>query len=136
MAFNKIDEHLLRQCQIEGQKSPLEKTKRGALIAKGNKILGVGISARLEHGLSQVNPSQEEKYIATVRSEIAALGACIRAGVNLTGVTIYISSPPDWSSFKTLVTMGIKRMVFIGPLTSQRISHYASLLGIEILAIG
>jgi deoxycytidylate deaminase len=137
MSFSRTDEHFLRMSHAEGRKSTLQKTKRGAVIAKGNKVLGIGISARLEEGKSgALQISAEERYIATIRAEIAALGACIRAGINLTGATVYTSDQPDWQSFKTLVTLGIKRIVFAGPLTSKRISHYSQLLGVELLAVG
>jgi deoxycytidylate deaminase len=136
MAFGKIDEHFLRMSHSEGAKSPLQHTKRGAIIAKGNKILGIGVSAHLEQGKSAVQLPSDEKYIATVRAEIAALGACVRNGISLVGATIYISTQPDWSSFKSIVVFGIKRIVFSGPNTSDRIKHYANLMGVELLSIG
>lgn len=137
MAFNKIDEHFLRMAHSEGAKSPLQHTKRGAIIAKGNKILGMGVSAHLEQGKApKIQLPEEERYVATVRAEIAALGACVRNSINLNGATIYISTQPDWQSFKAIVVFGIKRIVFSGPTTSDRIRHYANLLGVELLSVG
>jgi len=137
MPFNRTDEYFLRMAHAEGQKSPMQKTKRGAIIARGNKILGLGISAHLEQGrAAKIDLPNDEKYVATIRAEIAALGACVRNGINLTGATIYVSTQPDWQSFKTITVMGIKRIVFSGPLTSDRIRHYANLLSVDVLAVG
>ena len=79
---------------------------------------------------------QEERYIATVNAELVAMGNAITAGINLHNVTIYISEVPNWITFKTLVTFGIKRIVHYGPCLNERIKHYSRELGVQLISVG
>jgi deoxycytidylate deaminase len=108
--------------------------RRGAVIARGNKILATGVSTHL--GGELYKPETEERYVATVNAELVALGKCIRNGnAPLSDVSLYASDCPNWYTFKMLITIGIRRIVFFGPASNDRVKH-AKELGVEILAVG
>jgi dCMP deaminase len=137
MALNRLDEHFLKLARLEGQKSTLQKTKRGCIVARGNKILTTGTSTHMGQG--QIQEGQlmhEERYIAVIQAEIVAVGNAIKSGINIVGATFYISDQPNWQIFKILATCGIKRIVFYGPVTSKKTQHYANLMGVQLLAVG
>lgn len=138
MPLNRSDMHFLRMAQIQGEKSQFSRKKRGAVIVKDNKVIAAGISSHLDDkvaGQALAKLNDNERYVATVNAEIMAIGVAVKAGINLNNVTIYTSDCPNWQVFKTLVVMGIKRIVHYGPTTSDRIGHYSQQLGIELLSV-
>ncbi len=125
--------------QIQGQNSAFSKKKRGAILAKDNKVVAAGVSSHLnEDGATNKGGqlSENERYVATVNAEVVAIGAAIKAGIFLSGCTIYVSDCPNWQTFKFLVTLGLKRIIHYGPTLNERIMHYAREMGVEIIGIG
>ena len=137
--LTKADLHFLKMAQIQGQRSSFSKKKRGAILAKDNKVVAAGTSSHLnESGATNQSGqlSENERYVATVNAEIVAVGAAIKAGIFLSGCTVYVSDCPNWQTFKFLVTLGLKRIVHFGPTQNERILHYSREMGVEILGIG
>lgn len=130
--LTQLDTKYLAFAQSQGQRS-LSKVKRGVVLAKGNQILGVGYMTRLD---PQGSESDEQKHAAVVNAETVAIGSAIQAGANVQGATLYGSHVPYWVAFKMLVTIGIKRMVFYGPLENEKINEYSRKLGIELVVVG
>lgn len=137
--LSKSDLHFLKMAQIQGQRSKFSKRKRGAILAKDNKVIAAGVSSHLNESGPTANSgalSENERYVATVNAEIVAVGAAIKAGIFLSGCSIYVSDCPNWQTFKFLVTMGLKRILHYGPTMNDRITHYAREMGVEIIGIG
>ncbi len=137
--ITKTDLHFLKMSQIQGQQSSFSKKKRGAILAKDNRVVAAGVSSHLnEDGASNKSGqlSENERYVATVNAEVVAIGAAIKAGIFLAGCTIYISDCPNWQTFKFLVTLGLKRIIHYGPTSNDRILHYAREMAVEIMGIG
>ncbi len=136
MPLNNIDQHFLQIAQMQGQKTTSSK-KRGAVLAEGNKILGVGTSAHLDPAEAAGGMQETgEHYVATINAEVVCLGSAIRAGGNLNQATMYSSDQPNWITFKILVALGIKRLVYYGPVKMPRIVEYANRMNIENIVVG
>lgn len=123
----------------QGERSSFAHKKRGAVLAKDNKIVATGVNAHLDETGAPAKTKglgESERYVATVNAEIIAIGSAVRANVYLGDLTMYISDPPNWVTFKFIVALGLKRIVHYGTLQSERIKHYAQALGIEILSVG
>lgn len=138
MALSRIDLHFVKLARMQGERSSFSHSKKGAVIAKENKILSTGVSSHLNEGRAVAAQAggENEQYVATIGAELVAISAAVRSNISLNGSTIYLSAEPNWIAFKIIVTMGIKRIAFYGPLTSDRIRHYATELGVEILSVG
>lgn len=149
MSLSQTDLHFLKMAQLQTQAQAeahkaMDPTKphsvrsvkhRGAVIARGNEKLASGSSSHLGGDLHR--PETEERYVATVQAEIVALGNLTSKGAPPLGsTTIYISDCPNWYTFKTLITLGFKRIVHYGPVLNERITHYAAELGIELISVG
>lgn len=134
MAITNVDLHFLKYAQLQGQTSEFSKKKRGAVIAKGNKIISTGVNSHLESKHSIFNES--ERYVATINAEIVALGGAVQKSAPIVQCTMYSSDEPNWVTFKTCVVMGIKRFVHYGQTKSKRIKAYAQNLGVEIIGLG
>jgi deoxycytidylate deaminase len=149
MPLSSVDQNFLKMAQHLGAKDPRAiesksaetgggltgNLKRGAVIAHGNRIVATGVSMHLGGALYKPE-HQSERHIATVSAELVAISEAIKQKNDLNQVSIYISAPPTWPSFKVLVTLGIKRIVCFGPSENKRIQHYATELGIELLIVG
>lgn len=139
MGLQHTDLHFLKMAQMQGEKSQFSRKKRGAVLAKNNKVLSVGVSSHLNEAVGAAalsKLSDDERYVATVNAEIMAIGSAIKNGLDITGSTIYISDCPNWAVFKFIVIMGIKRIAFYGPVSSERVTHYSQELGVEIISVG
>lgn len=135
MPLTTVDSHFLRMSQQLGQKNDQHSSKRGCIITQQNRVVASGVSMHL--GGNLFKPEVEsEKYIATVSAEVVAISEAVKNKAELSQCTCYTSNPPTWPSFKLLVTLGIRRMVCYGPITTQRIQHYAQELGIDFIVVG
>ncbi len=95
-----------------------------------------GVNAHLDTA-AHIAPKQQvdEKYVATVNAEIVAVAAAIQAGAHLAEVTLYCSAEPNWYVYKTIVTLGIRRVVYYGPSKNDRIKDYSTSLGVEVVVV-
>lgn len=125
--------------QIAGQKSKFSRHRRGAVLVKDNKIISQGVNSHLNQGKAEAHIAQmkdTERYVATVNAEMVAIGEAMRKNETLLNATMYISDEPNWITYKNMVVLGIKRILWYGPITSDRIKHYSQELGVEIQGIG
>ena len=137
--LSQADLQFLKMARVTGQRSAFSKKKRGAILSKDNKVVAAGVSSHLNEGGATAKSgalSENERYVATVNAEVVAVGAAVKAGIFLSGCTIYVSDCPNWQTFKFLVTLGLKRILHYGPTTNDRITHYAREMGVEIIGIG
>jgi deoxycytidylate deaminase len=142
MSLTQTDLHFLNMARQAGVSNsgttsltPSRNKHRGAIIAQGSERLSSGSSTHL--GGNLYKPDTDERYVATVNAEMIALGNLTQKGSPpLSNTTIYISDSPNWYTFKMLVTLGIRRIVHYGPVTNERITHYAQELNIEIISVG
>lgn len=136
MGLSQVDTHFLKmataQTQVAAQ-GESHNRKRGAILAKNNELVARGISQHL--GGDLFKPNDDERYVATVNAELVAIGDAVKANIGLGDCTLYCTDCPNWYTYKMIVELGIKRIVFYGPVSNERISHYSSELGIEIIPI-
>jgi deoxycytidylate deaminase len=129
------DPRAIESASAETGGGPTGINKRGAIIAHGNRIVATGVSMHLGGQLYKPEV-QSERHVATISAELVAIADAVKHRADFNQLSMYISAPPTWPSFKTLITIGIKRIVCSGPLQNDRIKHYAQELGIELLVVG
>lgn len=135
MPLERIDNHFLALAKQHGERSTLSHSKRGAVLAKGNQILSIGVNSHLDPA-GEGHANDNERYVATVNAEMVAIGSAIQAGLSLVGATMYSSEEPFWITFKLLITIGIKRVVYYGPSKNNKIRDYSQRMGVEVIVIG
>lgn len=143
--LTQLDLHYLKMAKMAGEKSQLTHSKRGAIVAKGNSILAQGVNAHLDQAANvkysgaidgPPPPGLEgEQYIATITAETVAIAVAIGLTQNLAEVTMYVSDEPNWVTYKWLITLGIKRLVYYGPAQNERIKTYSQALGVEVIVV-
>lgn len=138
MPLTRNDYHFLQMATIN-ERGGSGRKRRGAILARDNKVIGTGINRHLDDKISDEKLSQlndDTRYIATINAEIVCISDAIKRGESLAGSTLYISDCPNWISWKTAVTFGIHRFVFFGPVQNEHIEHYAKELAVELLSVG
>lgn len=148
MSLTKQDLHFLRIATVQGGKSTFEKSKRGAVIAKDNKVIAVGTSAHLaidgQHVTDENAPVKtifqgdhdQEHYHATIQAELAAIGQAVRANLSLDGATLYVTDFPNWLTWKLIIVSGIKRVVHYGVADNEKVNYYAPIHRIQVISAG
>lgn len=139
MALQQNDLHFLRIAQITGQKSKFSRHRRGAVLVSNNKIIAQGVNSHLDQDKADAQVAQiqdTERYVATVNAEMVAIGEAIKSNASLLNTTMYVSDAPNWITFKNMVILGIKRIVHYGPISSERMQHYAKELNITLIGVG
>ncbi len=69
--------------------SPVDRTKHGAVIAKGKRVLGLGFNQYKTH------TKYGGGYWGWLHAEAAAIRDAVRKGVNLAGSSIYVTRLGD-----------------------------------------
>lgn len=134
LSLQPVDLHFLQMARVQGEKSSFSKAKHGAVIARGNRVVAVGVNSHLSDGTGQ--QSDQERYVATLNAEIVAVSSAVRAQEALSDVTLYSTQAPNWNTFKTIAAMGLKRILHYSPEAPDRTQHYAKELGIELISVG
>jgi deoxycytidylate deaminase len=117
-------EYFLALAKHASCKSDHHSHKMGCVIAKGNKVLGVG------HNVMKTHPKSPHKY----KSIHAEFMAAINAGYDIEGATAYIfrqqkdgtwaMAKPCEYCWKFLVELGVKEVVysFEGSFKQERVA--------------
>lgn len=81
-------------------------TKRGAVLVKGNKLLSTGYNRRLIKG---------QKW------EISAIYDAIFSArdIDISDTFLFSTYFPDIDDMKLIITVGIKKLYFFGPIDNQ-----------------
>jgi deoxycytidylate deaminase len=146
--LSKNDLHFLKMAQSQANRSTFEKSKRGAVIAKDNKVIAVGASAHLAIDGSHITDenapvktifqgqTDQEHYHATIQAELSAIGMAVRANISLDSCTLYVTSQPNWLVWKTIFICGIKRVVFYGAYDNEKVKYYAPVNKVQVIGVG
>lgn len=114
--------------------SQVKRKPRGAVLARGNKTLSTGRSTHLGGDLQAADVS--ERYVATLNAEIVAISEYLAKDIgNLSGCTMYLTSSPNWLTWKTIVALGLKRIVHYGASLDPKITAYAQKMDVEVVSV-
>jgi deoxycytidylate deaminase len=143
MTISALDLHFLQMASLVAQSDPesirthaelnVHRHARGSVIAKGNKVMGQGRSTHLGGDLD--NPNVSERFVASLNAEITAMSDFLQKhNSNFQGCTMYSTTCPNWLTFKTVMSLGIKRFVHYGPTSDPKINYYSQKLGIQVIS--
>lgn len=88
----------------------------GCVIVKNNDILATGYNgsvARTAHCVDEGCLIEHNHCIRTTHAEINAICRAAMNGVSIKDATAYVTAFPCWNCAKTLISCGIKEIVFL-----------------------
>lgn len=118
------DEYFMSMALLASSRSPCSRLRVGSVIIKSNRIISMGYNGFIP-GSPHISHIRDGHEQATIHSEINAIGNCNRlGGVGLENATIYITHFPCINCFKSIVSNGIKEIVYLNdynndPLVNQ-----------------
>lgn len=94
-----------------------------------------GEGAELERAAARERAARlnQDMGYAEVHAEVQAIGRCAREGIRVRGSWVYVSLPPCWECFKTLLAAGVSRVVLtdLGAELADRQRRVAEDAGLE-----
>jgi len=148
------DEYFMQQCDLIASRATCDRKRVGAIIVKDKRLVSSGYNGSLPGLLhcDDIGHDMEDSHcVATVHGEVNAIADAARRGVSVEGATLYCNTMPCWNCFKTIVSAGIKEIVFrdeyradrkdkvietaalIPDFVMRRISEVAKAIGAELI---
>lgn len=109
------DKYFLNMCDLVATRATCDRKHVGSVIVQGPHIVSVGYNgslAGLDHCIDVGCDIEDNHCVRVVHSEQNAICAAAKRGIALEGATIYCSLQPCWNCFKSIVSAGIKEIVY------------------------
>lgn len=110
------DNYFIRMALLTSERATCPRLKVGAVIVQGKHAIATGYNGSAsgevhceEDGCLMVN----NHCIRTIHSEQNALLQCAKLGVSAQGATLYVTHYPCLHCSKSIVTVGIKEIVYL-----------------------
>jgi dCMP deaminase len=128
----KWDEYFMSIALLASCRSPCCRLHVGSVIVKDSRIISMGYNGFFS-GLPHVSYIRDNHEQSTVHSEVNAISDCAKRGVSTDNSTIYITHYPCINCFKTIVSCGIKKIIYLDDYKNDElIINMATELGIVI----
>jgi len=128
----KWDEYFMSIALLASCRSPCCRLHVGSVIVKDSRIISMGYNGFFS-GLPHVSYIRDNHEQSTVHSEVNAISDCAKRGVLTDNSTIYITHYPCINCFKTIVSSGIKKIIYLDDYKNDElIINMATELGIVI----
>jgi dCMP deaminase len=105
------DAYFMSIATLASLRSPCKKLHVGSVIVKNNRIISIGYNGFIS-GSPHISHIIDNHEQATVHSEINAITDCAKRGVSIDDTKIYITHFPCINCFKTIVSSGIKEIIY------------------------
>jgi len=106
------DEYFMSIAIISSLRSPCERLQVGSVIVRENRVISMGYNGYISgftHTSKVVNGHEQ----FTVHSEINAISCCAKMGISSENSIIYITHYPCFNCFKTIISSGIKEIIYL-----------------------
>lgn len=106
------DEYFMSIAIISSLRSSCNRLQVGSVIVKDNRVISMGYNGFIsgfEHKSKIVNGHEQ----FTVHSEINAIACCAKLGILCEKSKIYITHYPCLNCFKSIVSAGIKEIIYL-----------------------
>jgi dCMP deaminase len=132
------DEYFMRIAVEVASRATCDRKHVGAVLVRDKSILATGYNGSirgLPHCDEEGHMMEDGHCVRTIHAEANAVIQAARHGVRIEAATTYVTASPCWGCFKMLANAGIARIVFGEFYRDPRIFHFASRLGIELVAL-
>jgi dCMP deaminase len=113
-ATNRIDwdEYFMSIAIISSLRSPCGRLQVGSVIVRDNRVVSMGYNGYIS-GFTHTSKVVDGHEQFTVHSEINAISCCAKMGISTNGSSIYITHYPCFQCFKTIISCGIKEIIYL-----------------------
>lgn len=122
-----FDEYFLRMALLASERATCQRLKVGAVIVKNKNVLATGYNGSASgevHCIDEGCLMRDGHCIRTIHAEQNALLQCAKHGVNVNGASIYVTHFPCLHCTKSLVTVGIREIVYLNDYRNDEYAIY------------
>jgi dCMP deaminase len=122
-----FDEYFLRMALLASERATCQRLKVGAVIVKNKNVLATGYNGSASgevHCIDEGCLMRDGHCIRTIHAEQNALLQCAKHGVNVNGASIYVTHFPCLHCTKSLVTVGIREIVYLNDYRNNEYALY------------
>ena len=114
------NEYFMSIALLASSRSPCKKIHVGSVIVKENRIISMGYNGFIS-GISHKSYIVDGHEQATIHSEINAISDCAKRGVSIDNSKIYITHFPCINCFKSIVSSGIKEIIYMNDYNNNEL---------------
>lgn len=121
-----FDQYFIRMAILASERATCDRLKVGAVIVKNKNVLATGYNGSASgeaHCIDEGCKVRDNHCIRTIHAEQNALLQCAKNGISVEGASVYVTHLPCLYCTKSLVTTGIKEIVY---LREYRYDEYAN----------
>jgi dCMP deaminase len=122
-----FDEYFLRMALLASERATCQRLKVGAVIVKNKNVLATGYNGSASgevHCIDEGCLMRDGHCIRTIHAEQNAILQCAKHGVNVNGASIYVTHFPCLHCTKSLVTVGIREIVYLNDYRNDEYALY------------
>lgn len=134
------DEYFMQMAHLVATRSTCPRRHVGAVVVKDKHVLSGGYNGSLpgqphcdDIGCMTQGASG---CLRTIHAEINAVAQAARHGINLSGSTIYVTTSPCMSCFKSIIAAGIIEVVYDNEYREDVGLGFAKLAGVTVRKYG
>jgi len=106
------DEYFMSIAIISSLRSPCKRLQVGSVIVIDNRVISIGYNGFIS-GFKHISKVIDGHEQFTVHSEINAISYCAKKGISVINGSIYITHYPCFQCFKTIISSGIKEIIYL-----------------------
>jgi dCMP deaminase len=111
-----FDEYFMRMAMLASERATCERLKVGSVIVKNKNVLATGYNGSASgeaHCIDEGCYVRDNHCIRTIHAEQNALLQSAKYGISVQGASLYATHFPCLHCTKSLVTAGIKEIVYL-----------------------
>tara|TARA_B100001094_G_C18133073_1_gene773406 strand:- start:496 stop:954 length:459 start_codon:yes stop_codon:yes gene_type:complete len=129
------DEYFIAIALLISTRSPSKKLKVGSVIVSNNRILSSGYNG-FPCGTPHCSINRDNHEVNTIHSEVNSICDAAKRGININNSTIYITHYPCLNCIKSIISSGIKKIIYLDDYKNDEIVPILLLnSGIQIIKI-
>lgn len=109
------DQMFLEMCDVVAKRASCDRKHVGAVLVKDNRVIATGYNGSvpgLEHCDDIGHDMEEGHCVRTVHAEVNVISQAAKLGISTDSTTLYCNTLPCWHCFKTIVSAGIRKIVY------------------------
>lgn len=110
------DDYFISMALLASKRATCERLRVGTIIVRDNQIIATGYNGSASGDVHCIDVGclmEDDHCVRTIHSEQNALLQCAKHGVSTNGATVYVTHFPCFNCAKTLVTAGIKELIYL-----------------------
>lgn len=130
--MKKYDEVMMKTAQLWAEMSYCKRAKVGAVISKNSRPISVGYNGTISGCDNNCEDENNKTKIEVQHAERNALDFASKNGLALNGCTLYVTISPCLECSKSIVTCGIKEVVYLNEYRDKRGIQFLKECSVEV----